>query len=266
MDFKDSQNLNRGDRTMRKVFSVALMAAMVCLVGLTKDAAAAITITLEWGACGGGTGGCTALGGDTITVNAGGGQTLRLDVFLQHDLSAGFESHSFSLNFDTALDNELNLGPMASVEWGGTDVNPSPSNSFPYSALSTGVTTLDSTGGNAGRINSYESAALAGVLPANNAAYSIGTNTATAPTRYRVGQAFFTVNGATSDGADIFSGAFNLPGILDSFVDGNGTFQSQGTVTYGNATVNVVPEPGTVSLLGLGLLGLILAGRRARRS
>jgi hypothetical protein len=245
---------------MRKVFSVALMAAMVCLVGMTKDASATITIELEWGAC---NLGCTGLGTDTVSIGAGG--TLRLDVFLSHDLTQGFESHSFSLNFDTALDNELNLGPMASVEWAGTDVNPDPANNFGYSPLSTGVTTLDSSGANAGRVNSYESAALAGVLPANGAAYSIGTHTATAPARYRVGQAFFTVNGFSADGADIFSGSFNLPGIIDTIFDGNGTPVSQGTIIYGTATVNI-PEPGTVSLLGLGLVGLILAGRRARRS
>jgi len=245
---------------MRKVFSVALMAAMVCLVGMTKDASATITIELEWGACGGG---CTGLGTDTVTITAG--NTLRLDVFLSHDVAAGFESHSFSLNFDTALDNELNLGPMTSVEWGGTDVNPDPGQNFPYSALSTGVTTLESSGAVAGRINSYESAALAGVLPANGLAYSIGTHTATAPARYRVGQAFFTVNSVLADGADVFSGAFNLPGILDVFVDGNGTPIAPGSVIYGTATVNI-PEPGTVSLLGLGLIGLVLAGRRARRS
>jgi hypothetical protein len=242
------------------------MAATLCLVGTAKDASATITITLEWGACGGGTGGCSALGGQAITVNPGGGQTLRLDVFLQHDLAAGFESHSFSLNFDTDLGDELNLGPMTSVEWGGSDVDPGPGVST-YAALSTGVTTADSPGpGGPGRINSYESATLTNRLPATGLAYSVGTFTATAPARYRVGQAFFTVNGAVTDGADIFSGAFNLPGILDSYVDGDGNPISQGTVTYGTATVNVVPEPGTVSLLGLGLIGLVLAGRRARRS
>lgn len=111
---------------------------------------------------------------------------------------------------------------MASVEWSGTDVNPAPADNFGYFGLSTGVSTLDSTGGNAGRINSYESAAQAGSLPANGLAYSVGTHTATAPAWYRVGQAFFTVTAAAaSDGTDIFSGAFNLPGILDSFVDGN---------------------------------------------
>jgi hypothetical protein len=244
---------------MRNAISALVVAAALFLVGTTKDASATITVTLEWGACGA----CTGLGTDTVTAAAG--QTLRLDVFLTHDLTQGFESNSFSLNFDTALDNELNLGPMASVEWAGTDVNPDPANNFGYSPLSTGVTTLDSSGSAAGRINSYESAALAGVLPANGAAYSIGTHTATAPARYRVGQAFFTVNSVIADGADIFAGAFNLPGIIDIAFDGNGTPVPADQWIYGTATVNI-PEPGTVTLLGLGVLGLVLAGRRARRS
>jgi hypothetical protein len=62
---------------------------------------------------------------------------------------------------------------------------------------------------------------------------------------------------------------FNLPGIIDVIYDGNGSEIPQGTIIYGNAAVNVgpeIPEPGTVSLLGLGLVGVVLAGRRSRRS
>jgi hypothetical protein len=32
----------------------------------------------------------------------------------------------------------------------------------------------------------------------------------------------------------------------------------------GSHILNIIPEPGTASLMGLGLVGLILAGRRSR--
>ena len=262
---------------MRKVLSVAVMAAMFAFVGMTKDAGATITISLVWGACGGGGGGCTATGGNTITVGAVGGQTLRLDVFMQHDLDPiGMESHTFSLDFDVAGNNainsgaatanELNLGPMAQAEWAGSDVDPGPVSNV-YGPLTPGSTTTESTGAVGGRINSFESAGFAN-LPANGVLYSVGTFSATAPGTYRVAQAFFTVGpgGALNDGADIFAGLFNTG--FDQFVlgDGLGTIIPTGTINFGTATINVVPEPGTVSLLGLGLVGLVLAGRRSRRS
>jgi PEP-CTERM motif len=243
-----------------------ILAALLSLIGITRDAAATVTIDLEWSACGGGNGGCTATGTDIITVNPGGGQTLRLDVYLSHDLTQGIFAQSFSLNFDTQLQNELNLGPMAQTEWIGTDLNPGP-NVLMYLPYTAGLTTLESTGSTAGRINSFESATDApfnGVLPANGAAYSVGSFTATAPARYRVGQAFFTTNGAITDGADVFAGLFNLPGLFDVFIDGNDVLFTEPLVV-GTATLNVIPEPGTVSLLGLGLVGLVLTGRRPRR-
>ena len=247
---------------MRKVFSVALMAAMVCLVGMTKDASATITISLVWGACGGGAGGCTATGSNTISVDSGGGQTLRLDIFLSHNETSGLVGHTFSLNFDNDLD--LNL-PMAPVEWSGTDGNPGPLADI-YGPFTAGLGgTVESSGSTTGRINSYDSASVTTLLPNTGAAYSVGTFTATAPASYRVGQAFFTVNagGIAFDGADVFSGSFN--GLFDLSSNGLAQEFPPNPIIFGDATVNtIIPEPGTVSLLGLGLLGLVLAGRRSR--
>jgi len=248
---------------MRKVFSVALAVAMLSLVGMTKDAGATVTISLLWGAAAGGS---IGLGTNTIPDGAiAPGQTLRLDIFMSHDLAGGIKTHTFSINFDSPIDNELNLGPMAAVEWGGTDVDPGVpiSNYLPITVGLAG--TVESGGPPTGRINSFESGALIGVLPANGVAYTVGTVTATAPASYRIGQAFFTSNGAVFDGADVFSGYFN--GLFDVIVDGATNLAVPiGTITFGTATLNPIPEPGTVSLLGLGLVGLVLAGRRGRRS
>jgi hypothetical protein len=250
--------------------SFAAIAGVASLMGAARQAAAAATITLEWGACGGGAGGCAGVGTNTLSVFLPGGQTLRLDIFLQHDEVTGLNAHTFSLNFDTDGLNELNIGPMATVEWLGTDTHPGLLTEI-YGPFTAGVdgSVESGTVSPTGRMNSFESGTVLSTgLPATGVAYTVGTFTATAPARYRVAQAFFTValNAAWTDGADVFSGSFN--GLFD--ISSNGLNQIV-TMNFGTASLNeiidpAIPEPGPVALLGLGLVGLVLARRRSRRA
>ena len=72
---------------------------------------------------------------------------------------------------------------------------------------------------------------------------------------------FHITGNAATDGVDITSGIFNAG--IDAIGNGSGGNIKFDTL-FGTATVNHVPEPGTASLLGLGLVGLILARRRRR--
>jgi len=247
---------------MRKVFSVALMAAIVCLVGITQDAGATVTIDLIWSAT---TGAGSGVGTNTITASAG--DVITLDIRMTN-VGQTLGAHNLSLNFDTDLGNELNFFVAAApcntntnsctgggYEWGGTTYGTAAMASE-YNVLTPGIATastpnVESSGGSAGRINTYESNVVSGpaFLP-------VGT--------YVIGTARFTVTAnVSSDSFDVFSGLFNTG--VDDFLDNTNSVITSG-LTFNSASVNVIPEPGTASLLGLGLVGLVLAGRRSRRS
>ena len=77
----------------------------------------------------------------------------------------------------------------------------------------------------------------------------------------KIGDIMFQVQPAVAtDGVDLTSGFFN-PGV-DAILDAANN--SVGAV-FGSAAVNLfAPEPGAATLLGLGLVGLVVAGRRKR--
>ena len=79
---------------------------------------------------------------------------------------------------------------------------------------------------------------------------------------FKIGEIWFEAQPSLgTDGADAASGFFN--------VGFDGAFDNAGSpvaMNFGNAAVDLWgPEPGTATLLGLGLLGLTLAGRRHRK-
>jgi hypothetical protein len=81
------------------------MAAMVCLVGMTKDAGATVTFTMVWTS----TTGTGVVGTNSIFADAG--DTLELNIVMTTDQRLG--GHGVSLNF-TDLANELNFAGAGS--------------------------------------------------------------------------------------------------------------------------------------------------------
>ena len=88
-------------------------------------------------------------------------------------------------------------------------------------------------------------------LPANPSGYQIGTVT-------------WTLNGPVGNGSSGIIVGFLNPGV--DGLGGAGFANIADTAAFNGATVNVIPEPGTAGLLGLGIVGLVLAGRRSRRA
>jgi hypothetical protein len=86
------------------------MAAMVCLVGMTRDAGATVTFSLVWTSS---SLASTGIGTSSLTTSPG--SIVQLNLVMTTNQTLG--GHGVSINFDTDLGDELNI--VGNGNWAG---------------------------------------------------------------------------------------------------------------------------------------------------
>jgi hypothetical protein len=227
---------------MRKVFSIALLA---CVFGLAQSAMAGVTIDIEF----------TASGTPTLDIpvtalpDAGPGCTFTgyygtviatghcMDVILR--TTDGL----ISLNASVAYESDNGLAVTQFNEWLGVGV------AFDKQGAATkSCVNFDGVGDNGSQIGIFECQ-----VPPPNGPPSV------APGTYKIGTIVWDTSG-TTPGVETVS----IVGVIVGAVINGVITDVSSSVVTGSHAINIIPEPGTASLLGLGLVGLILAGRRSR--
>jgi len=220
---------------MRKL-SLALMVS-ICFLGISS-AAGATSVNLIWLNSAGGA--ITEVSGGSITLEESAVATLTLDVQLDVD-SRGAAAVFLTIDFDTDLENELNVLSWSEISWSLSNTKGVVVRTL--TPISAGIdSTIESSGSQAGSVFVFDGTSL-GPGPFNTtltfARLVFVTSFARAPV----------------DGDDIF--AFGVFG-------GNEGGSTIGDVTFNGASVNGIPEPGTVTLLGLGVSAFALSARRRK--
>jgi hypothetical protein len=234
---------------MRTLTSLALVAALAIAVG-ARDASA-VSVDLVWtystgGAfpCAGGTyaSGCTLVpspnGTGEMDIFANPGDTLYLAIQVTLSLGETVTAIGVSIEFDNDLLDELDLLLASEYSLG------------PISPLSVGVSATQESSGATGGF----------VLTCENASISATFTTPGSSTLCLIG--FVVTGNVATDGKDILVGFF---GPQDGALDGSNVAFTPAFSLGASVNNMPLPEPGIATLLGLGLLGLTVAGRRKQR-
>lgn len=232
---------------MRNLYTVAVAATLL----LSAGSASAISVNIIWNDTG------------TADLEFGLGEALpataTASVFLDTEDTPNLSAYSFSVILDTA--NGL-LGTAATEEGGFEQ-----SGWDEFESLSPGV--VVSAGGDS--MSSWDGVAAtfgtpdgAGPCPNNTGAITDGV--CDGAFGYFLGTLTVDLSGIDSNTP---STSLVTPGVFASGVDdffavnpSGGEDNINAEVVFNSASVNVVPEPGTALLLGLGLSGLAVAARR----
>jgi len=233
---------------MRKVFAVALMIAMVGALGFSQSAEAGVTYDFVFRSTdsnGNPIAGGSVVGGGlsfsfTSTAAANAAQGVVLDIFMVSS-EFGLEAGGTSVGWDDS--SGLSIG--SAKAWSGHGVSFNAMGNPNYFMLPIG-------GVNCGQnlCSSFN-----GVVLPPNGPPSLPSGV------YQLGTIVWDTSalGASSAVMTTIVSGIDGTGALDPggnrFVPGETTFMG---------FINIVPEPATAGLLGLGLAGLVLAGRRRR--
>jgi hypothetical protein len=220
---------------MRKMFVAAVGA--VALLSMGVGAAQATTINLRFQ----NDAGCIA-GSTSCTVDVG--DTVEIDV-------------QFIINNNTQLTKStsiaLDLSAMGLANTAVVGVGFPTGQAFPGEFVQTLNGVVGGGPANAAATNDASCIAKLAGCDHRFTSFGFASNPATGSgLTYIAGTMTFNLTGATP-------GTYTIASYASTGVD---TPNDNASNPHNSAILTIIPEPGTASLLGLGLLGLVMAGRR----